>query len=86
MLLINSARKENKKIIIFVTANQIQEALELYDAGADYVIMPHFLGGNYISVMIEKMKENLGKVVEHRLMHIKELRERHSLGHEHPLN
>ena len=82
--MIDIARKENKKIIILVTASQIQEALDLYDAGADYVVMPHFLGGNYVSVLIEKFDVGLNKILEHKLLHIKELRERHILGQEHP--
>ena len=84
MLLIDFARKENNKIIILVTASQIQEALDLYDAGADYVVMPHFLGGNYVSVLIEKFDEGLNKLLQHKFQHIKELRERHILGQEHP--
>ena len=84
MLLIDFARKENKKIIILVTASQIQEALDLYDAGADYVVMPHFLGGNYVSVLIEKFDDGLNKLLEHKIKHIKELRERRILGQEHP--
>jgi len=84
LLLIDFARKQNDKITIFVTASQIQEAMELYDAGADYVVMPHFLGGNYVSVLIEKFDDGLNKILEHKLQHIKELRERHTLGQEHP--
>ena len=84
MLLIDFARKENNKIIILVTASQIQEALDLYDAGADYVVMPHFLGGNYVSVLIEKFDDGLNKILEHKIQHIKELRERCILGQEHP--
>ncbi|MEK6876466.1 MAG: NAD-binding protein, partial [Nanoarchaeota archaeon] len=84
LLLIDFARKENNKIIILVTASQIQEALDLYDAGADYVVMPHFLGGNYVSVLIEKFDNGLNKLLQHKLQHIKELRERRILGQEHP--
>ncbi len=84
LLLIDFARKENNKIIILVTASQIQEALDLYDAGADYVVMPHFLGGHYVSVLIEKFDVGLAKILEHKIQNIKELKERHVLGHEHP--
>ncbi len=86
LLLIDFAKKQNNKITIFATASQIQEALELYDAGADYVVMPHFLGGNYVSVLIEKFDDGMNKILQHKLQHIKELKERHALGHEHPGN
>ena len=84
MLLIRAAKKENKKIAVFVTADHIKEALELYDAGADYVVLPHFLGGEHLSLLIEDFTENINKMIEHKINHIKELKERHTLGHEHP--
>jgi len=83
-LLIRTAKKSNSKIIIFVTANHINEALELYDSGADYVVLPHFLGGDHLSLLVEEFTDNINKLIEYKLSHIKELKERHSLGHEHP--
>ncbi len=84
MLLIRAAKKENKKIAVFVTADHIKEALELYDAGADYVVLPHFLGGEHLSLLIEDFTEDISRMIEHKINHIKELKERHTLGHEHP--
>ncbi len=84
MLLLKTARKENKDIVIFVTADQIKDALELYDAGADYVVLPHFLGGEHVSLLIEAFTEDINKMIEHKVKHIKELKDRHALGHEHP--
>jgi Kef-type K+ transport system membrane component KefB len=84
ILLIRTAKKENKKIIVFVTADHIKEALELYDVGADYVVLPHFLGGHHLSLLIEDFTQDINKIIEHKIEHIKELNERHTLGHEHP--
>jgi len=86
LLLIKKARRVNKDILIYVTANQIEEALDYYDAGADYVILPHFLGGEKASLLIEDFTGNLSKIIETKLSHIKELRHRQLLGHEHPHN
>jgi len=83
-LLIRIAKKNNKKIIIFVIANQIDHALELYDAGADYVVLPHFLGGEHLSLIIEDFTQDVNKLIAYKLNHINELRERHTLGYEHP--
>ena len=58
MALLNLIRGKNKDIIVIVTARQIADAFDLYKAGADYVIMPHFLGGEYTSRIIEKAKNN----------------------------
>jgi Kef-type K+ transport system membrane component KefB/Trk K+ transport system NAD-binding subunit len=86
LLLIKEARDENKDILIFVTADQIADALDLYDAGADYVILPHFLGGEHVSLLIEKFTDDLSRIIEHKLNHINELKERHALGYEHPVH
>lgn len=85
-LLIKRLRKVNKKAAIFVTANRVEEALELYDAGADYVVLPHFLGGEHISVLLDDFSLDIEKIVKDKFNHIKELRNRMDLGHEHPLS
>lgn len=84
LLLLHEAKKSNKSVIVFVTGNQIEEALELYDAGADYVILPHFLGGEHVSLILETFGSNLRKVIENRVKHVEELKKRHALGHKHP--
>ena len=83
-MLIEEVKQVNKNAIIYVTASEVEKALKLYDAGADYVILPHFLGGEHVSLLIEEFSENVGKIIEHRLKHIKELKHRKSIGHEHP--
>lgn len=84
ILLIKKTRQVNKRAIIIVTANQLEDALNLYDVGADYVIMPHFLGGEHVSVMVEDFTGNVNKIIETKIKHIEELRHRQDLGHEHP--
>jgi len=87
LLLIKKVKEANKNTIVFVTANQIDEALELYSSGADYVILPHFLGGEHVSLIINKLSSNisnLSKIMEIKLEHIAELKRRKQLGHEHP--
>jgi len=86
LLLIREARRLNKDIIIYVTANHIEEALSLYDAGADYVILPHFLGGEHVSLLIDAFTGDINKIIENKLNHIKELKTRKDLGHEHPVH
>ncbi len=82
--LINKLRAVNKKAKIIVTASEIDQALKLYKHGADYVIMPHFLGGEHGANLINsyrKKKINLGK---EKLNHMEHLKERKEQGHEHP--
>ena len=84
LLLIQEAKKSNKKVVVFVTGNQIEEALELYNAGADYVILPHFLGGEHVSLLLETFGSDLKKIVNTKIKHVQESKKRHALGHEHP--
>ncbi len=84
LLLINKIKESNKKAIIIVVSHQIDEAMELYDKGATYVIMPHFLGGHYASTLIEKYGLNLNKFLKEKVVHIEHLKERKKIGHEHP--
>lgn len=80
-LLIQKAREENSKIIIFVTAHHVEEAISLYDAGADYVILPHFLGGDHVSFILEDMGTDVSKLIKRKLTHIEELHHHHHKGH-----
>ncbi len=77
--------KKAKEIhcIAFCTASSLVDAMELYNQGADYVILPHFLGGEYVASMISHGvgQRNIQKI---KLLHIQELQKRIALGHEHP--
>jgi len=84
MLLVKKAKKANPSVVIFVTTYQVDDALKLYDSGADYVILPHFLGGHHASVLLEEASKDISKLVKRKLRHIKELNERKAIGHEHP--
>jgi len=84
LLLINKIRKENKKVIISVVSHQINEAIKLYNEGATYVLMPHFLGGKQFSTMIENNKFNIKKFLKEKKSHLKHLKYRKQIGHEHP--
>ena len=59
-----------KNVRVIVTANQIKEALELYDAGADYVIVPHHLGGEKFEAMLEDFLKAPGRVSKERTKHL----------------
>jgi Kef-type K+ transport system membrane component KefB/Trk K+ transport system NAD-binding subunit len=85
LFLINKTREANKKAIIIIVSYQIDEAIELYDQGATYVIMPHFLGGHYSSTLIEKYGLNINKFMEEKIAHIEHLKNKKKLGHEHPI-
>ncbi len=81
-----SVRKaiENKNCIFIPTSHEINNALELYKQGADYVIMPHFLGGDFMANMLVRDNFNKKSLRQEGSSHIKELNERIGEGHSHP--
>jgi hypothetical protein len=85
LLLLHRMDSVGSKAISFVTAMDIEDALELYGAGADYVILPHLLGGEHAAILIERFNLDLRKVISHRAKHIKELRNRVKHGHDRPI-
>ena len=84
MLLLKQFKKRNKKATVIQTANQIDDALELYKEGSDYVILPHFLGGDYASTLIEKYAGNFEDFLHEKVNHISQLKTRKEHGLEHP--
>ncbi len=81
LLLIKKIQKKKKRVLFFVTTNKINEALSLYRAGADYVILPHFLGGDKASNLLQEfLEKELRDIHRERDLHIEELREFKKLG------
>ncbi len=82
--LIEAIRLVNQKAIIIVRAHEIDNALELYKKGADYVLTPHFLGGEYVAKMIKELKTEPKEYIKEKEKHVKMLEERKELQHRHP--
>jgi len=56
LALVKYAKKVNPKLAVFARARFFSGALAMYDAGADFVIMPHVVGSN---LFIEKVAQFL---------------------------
>ncbi|MCF7798309.1 cation:proton antiporter [Candidatus Woesearchaeota archaeon] len=74
MLLIKRVREVNKSAKIIVTAYVVDEALSLYEVGADYVIVPHLLGGKHAGVLLEDVHNDIDSLIKTKLTHIGELK------------
>ncbi len=72
--LINLIKSRHKNTIIFLTATQIDDALELYEKGADYVIVPHLLGGQHASALLEKTYTGISSILDEKIKHVEELK------------
>ena len=84
IILINKVRETNKKAIVIVVSHRIDEAMELYNKNATYVIMPHFLGAHHAAMLIQSCGLDYDNFLRERLLHIEHLKERKQAGHEHP--
>lgn len=83
-LLIENIRHVNKKAIIIVRAHTIEDAFTFYKKGADYVLTPHFLGGEYVAKMIEGLKVKGDSYKKEKYKHIKMLNEMVKRKKKHP--
>ncbi len=73
MLLISETKHQNHGAPVIVTAENVREALELYDYGADYVIVPRMLSGAMVSEIVHGYLNDLHKLDRLKEKHIEEL-------------
>jgi len=73
--------KNPNEVIIVLLATSVSNALHLYERGADYVILPHFLGGHFVAELAEKVGFDDERFNEEKRKHIIYLEQRRSLGH-----
>jgi len=78
---VGKIRESGSGTLIMMISHEVDEAIDLYDAGATYVITPHFLGGKYASMLISKYGFDAAKFISEKEKHLKELQKRYELGH-----
>jgi hypothetical protein len=65
---------------VFVVANRIDDAIELYKAGANYVILPQVIGGQKGSAIIKKLRGGKKSILsDMKKEHIKYLKSIHRI-------
>jgi len=79
MLLIKKTREINSKVPIFAVATRISEALDLYKAGADYVVLPQIIGGEKVFELIKKTKKDKSELKDVKKEHLKYLNKIHRI-------
>lgn len=84
LIILSHAKRGAQDPVVVVVSHHVTNALELYNAGADYVILPHFLGGNYAASLVQKFTKGAKKLQSVRTEHIAYLQSRAEHGHEHP--
>lgn len=79
--LLRYLKRHRSKPVVIMVAHEIEEALELYKHGASYVILPHFLGGNYASQLIDVHGYDDPEPFEvERIRHVEHLKRRGKTG------
>jgi len=62
--------KFNQHAIIILHAETVEQAFELYDQGATYVILPHHIGSEKISAFIRRNGLSKSGFREYREKHL----------------
>jgi Kef-type K+ transport system membrane component KefB len=73
LALLNDIKKHQLNIPVYVTATSWHDTRELYAAGADYVIFPHYLSGEHFSTMLHELDKDPNRVHQDRTNHLREL-------------
>ncbi len=84
MYLVTKVKAENPNAIVVLISYNIDEAIKLYEKGATYVILPHFIGGEFAARLTAEAGFDINRLHGKRDEHIKYLMERRALGHTHP--
>jgi Kef-type K+ transport system membrane component KefB/voltage-gated potassium channel Kch len=77
--LLNFLERKNSQAVVIAQADNPKEAAKLYEEGASYVILPHFIGGEKIGAFVKKSglsKSNFKKIRE---QHIRQLKKQHHI-------
>ena len=73
-LLLTKTRLE--KATVLVTGRNPDDALHLYEQGADYVIIPHLSGGEHAAVMLDVLNDDLEEFINRKEAHVQQLKKR----------
>ncbi|MFH1972036.1 MAG: cation:proton antiporter [archaeon] len=75
IVLLKHLKDVKSKALTFLTADSLTVALRLYDEGADYVILPHLMSGESVSLLLEKYIDNKQALLKLKKSHLKHLLE-----------
>lgn len=83
-IILSVAKRGEKKPIVMVVSHKIDNALDLYEAGADYVVLPHFLGGMHATSILKRHTEGKKHISIEREQHLAQINKRKSRQQDHP--
>ncbi len=71
--LLNYLRRNKSDAVVIVEAENPRQATELYEHGASYVILPHYIGSEHISAFVKKSGLQKSAFKKERAKHLKTL-------------
>ncbi len=79
LLIAKWLEKNNPHAVYIATADAAEEAAELYEEGASYVVLPHYIGSEKISSFLKKNGLNKTEFRHYREKHLAYLQSHHEL-------
>jgi Kef-type K+ transport system membrane component KefB/Trk K+ transport system NAD-binding subunit len=77
--IVSYAAKNNRRAVIICHADNAEHAGKLYELGASYVMMPHYIGSEKISAFIKRTGLKKSEFKKFREKHLQYLEEHHKL-------
>lgn len=84
LIILSNVKRDGKGPMVMMVASRVSNALKLYEAGADYVILPHLLGGAHAASLVGKFTDDAMELKSIRNEHIEYLKSRVGSSHENP--
>lgn len=82
LIILSTIKRDGRGPTTMMVAHRAGDALTLYESGADYVILPHFIGGEHGTSLLKKFTDSASEVSSIRSEHIEYLKGRVSKSHE----
>jgi Trk K+ transport system NAD-binding subunit len=79
LFLLNFLDRKNSNAVVIAQADNPKEAAKLYEQGASYVILPHFIGGEKIGAFVKKSGLSKSSFKKIREQHIRQLKKQHHI-------
>jgi Kef-type K+ transport system membrane component KefB len=83
-LLLNFINKANPSAVVILHADTVEEASELYELGASYVMMPHYIGSEKIGAFIRRSGFKKSEFRKFRDRHLAYLQSHYDMNKEEP--
>ncbi|MCD6421802.1 cation:proton antiporter [bacterium] len=62
--LLREINQKNPQAFVYLVASDYPDALKLYDEGADFVILPHFLGAEQADILLQNFDQALERLAK----------------------